>query len=243
MIKAITFDLWETLIADSAAQNDLRTEYRVAKTAQLLLGAGAPADLGALYAAHEEVWRRCEQQWVKSTDLPFAEQVALFLDLAQPGLSATLPRATRRKIEQAYADAVLHYPPQLIPGAAETLAAFKRKRLKLALICNTGRSPGVVLRTLLGTFGIVRRFNAALFSDETIVRKPDPRIFAQALDALGVPAAEAVHVGDSAESDIAGAAASGLRAVWIRKPGVDEPRCLAAIDSVAQLPAILQHVG
>ena len=62
---------------------------------------------------------------------------------------------------------------------------------------------------LLGTFGIIRRFGIALFSDETIVRKPDPRIFAQALEALGVPAADAVHVGDSAESDIAGAAAAG----------------------------------
>ena len=242
MIKAITFDLWETLIADSAAQNDLRTEYRVAKTAQLLLGAGAPADISGLYAAHEEVWRRCERQWRKSVDLPFPEQVALFLDLAKPGLAASLPRRTVRQVGLAYADAVLHYPPQLIPGAADLLAALRKKRLKLGLICNTGRSPGFVLRKLLVRFGIIKRFNVALFSDETIVRKPDPRIFRQALETLGATPAETVHVGDSPESDIAGAAAAGLQAVWIKKSGVNEPRCLAAIDSVIHLPDILQHI-
>ena len=243
MIKAITFDLWETLIADSAAQNDLRTEYRVAKTAQLLVSAGAAADISGLYAAHEEVWRRCERQWSKSTDLPFGQQVDLFLDLASPGLSETLPLKVRRQVAMVYADAVLHYPPQLIPGAADLLTALKKKHLTLGLICNTGRSPGSVLRKLLGTFGIIRRFSVALFSDETIVRKPDPKIFAQALAALKTGASEAIHVGDSPESDIAGAVAAGMQAVWIRKPGRAQPRCLAAIDSVAQLPEILRHTG
>jgi putative hydrolase of the HAD superfamily len=50
-------------------------------------------------------------------------------------------------------------------------------------------------------------------------RKPDPEIFQRALDALGVAPQEALFVGDTLASDIAGAAALGLRtcqALWFR---------------------------
>ncbi|MCU0607652.1 MAG: HAD family hydrolase [Candidatus Edwardsbacteria bacterium] len=241
-IKAVTFDLWETLIADSRVQDDLRTEYRVSQTAQLLLAAGAAVDLGDLYAAHEEVWRRCELQWRGNADLPFAEQAALFLDLVRPGLAASLPAAVRQRAAAVYGEAVLHYPPQLVPGVAETLAALKRKRLKLGLICNTGRSPGAALRRLLESFGIFKRFNVALFSDETAVRKPDPAIFRQALAALAVQPAAAVHVGDNAAADVGGAMAAGMQAVWVRREAEAQPECLAAIGSVAELPEVLKSL-
>jgi FMN phosphatase YigB (HAD superfamily) len=50
-------------------------------------------------------------------------------------------------------------------------------------------------------------------------RKPDPEIFQRALEALGVAPPEALFVGDTLASDIAGAAALGLRtcqALWFR---------------------------
>lgn len=241
-IKAITFDLWETLITDSQVQNDLRTEYRVSKTVQLLLSAGAAIDISDLYTAHEEVWRRCEEQWANAVDLLFTSQVRLFLDLARPGLSSTLPDETLDRIARIYADAVLHYPPALIPGTAEALCALKKKRYKLGLICNTGRSPGFILRELLAQFGIIKRFNLALFSDESIVRKPDPSIFNQALAALKTEPNDAVHVGDNAAADVRGAMAAGMQAVWVRKPGELEPECLASVDSVAELPAVLESL-
>lgn len=241
-IRAVTFDLWETLIADSRVQDDLRTEYRVSQTAQLLLAAGAAVDISDLYAAHEEVWRRCELQWHGDTDLPIAEQAALFLDLVRPGLAASLPAAVRDRAAAIYGEAVLHYPPQLVAGAGEALAALKRRRLKLGLICNTGRTPGSVLRRLLESFGILRRFNVALFSDETGVRKPDPAIFRQALAALAVQPAAAVHVGDNAVTDVGGAMAAGMQAVWVQRPDQPQPECLATIGSVAELPEVLKSL-
>jgi putative hydrolase of the HAD superfamily len=52
------------------------------------------------------------------------------------------------------------------------------------------------------------------------VSKPDPAIFAVALDALGVPASQTVlHVGDSLRSDVDGALAAGLRPVHLDPPG------------------------
>jgi putative hydrolase of the HAD superfamily len=241
-IKTITFDLWETLISDTQVQNDLRTEYRVSKTVQLLLAAGVAVDLSDLYAAHEEVWHRCQERWKTAVDLPFTGQVRLFLDLVRPGLASSLPEETAGRIARVYADAVLHYPPALVPGTLETLRALKKKRFRLGLICNTGRSPGFILRELLDGFGILKRFNLALFSDETIVRKPDPSIFRQALTALAAGPSDALHVGDSVANDVRGAMAAGMQAVWIRKPGEPEPECLASIDSVAGLPAVLESL-
>ena len=54
--------------------------------------------------------------------------------------------------------------------------------------------------------------------DSTIVgcKKPDPRIFQAALDALQASPAEAVFVGDSLRRDMAGARAMGMRHVWLR---------------------------
>lgn len=56
--------------------------------------------------------------------------------------------------------------------------------------------------------------------------KPHPAIFQAALDSLGVPAVDAVMVGDSLEEDFEGARALGMRAILIdreeRHPDVDE---------------------
>jgi putative hydrolase of the HAD superfamily len=55
--------------------------------------------------------------------------------------------------------------------------------------------------------------------------KPHPTIFEAALDALGVPSAEAVMVGDSLEEDVEGARALGMHAILVdrddRHPGVE----------------------
>jgi putative hydrolase of the HAD superfamily len=54
------------------------------------------------------------------------------------------------------------------------------------------------------------------------VSKPDPRIFALALDALGLPGADRgaiVHVGDSLRYDVAGALAAGVRPLHLDPHG------------------------
>jgi putative hydrolase of the HAD superfamily len=56
----------------------------------------------------------------------------------------------------------------------------------------------------------------AIFDSTVIgVAKPDPRIFEMALDALAVPAAHAIHVGDTPGADVDGARAAGVRPVLI----------------------------
>ena len=45
------------------------------------------------------------------------------------------------------------------------------------------------------------------------VGKPDPRVFQETIDGLGLPAARILHVGDSTFYDVAGAAAVGMQVV------------------------------
>lgn len=58
-------------------------------------------------------------------------------------------------------------------------------------------------------------FEAVISSEAVRCYKPDPHIFEQALDRLGVSAQRAIHIGDSLHSDIAGAKRAGIKSVWI----------------------------
>ena len=91
-----------------------------------------------------------------------------------------------------------------------------------------GRRPDLRLRRG-GDLGAVR------------VTKPDPAIFAIALEQLGVTSAYAWHVGDSLSTDVAGAAAGGIRSVWLnrtaraRRPG--DPTPDLEVATLASSPA------
>ena len=62
-----------------------------------------------------------------------------------------------------------------------------------------------------------------MVSEEAGVAKPDPRIFAIALERLGADPAEAVMIGDSWVNDIAGAAAAGVRSIWFNRSDLAPP--------------------
>ncbi len=102
------------------------------------------------------------------------------------------------------------------PGATEVLEDLAGRGLRLALICNTGRTPGSMLRQVLDRLSLKRNLSVLTFSDEVGLRKPHPEIFARTLDALGVLPGEAAHVGDDVTTDVAGARGIGMRAIHLR---------------------------
>jgi HAD superfamily hydrolase (TIGR01509 family) len=110
---------------------------------------------------------------------------------------------------------------QLAATTHALLESLRERGLKLGLVSNAFDPPDLLHRDL-AQLGIAERLDFALFSSEVGRRKPDPEIFQRALDVLGVAAPEALFVGDTLASDIAGAAALGLhtcQALWFR---VDE---------------------
>jgi HAD superfamily hydrolase (TIGR01549 family) len=107
----------------------------------------------------------------------------------------------------------------------ETLAVHYR----LGLVSNFDHAP--TAHRILAMHGIARFFDTIIISDEFGRRKPHPSIFAAALARVGVPADEAVYVGDSATEDLVGAHRAGIRAVWVNAKadslpdGVPPPCC------------------
>ena len=99
--------------------------------------------------------------------------------------------------------------------AADTLAELRASGRKLALVTN---GPVAWQSRKLHTLGLRDYFDEVLISEAEGVAKPDPRIFARAVERLGVTPADAMFVGDHPDIDVAGAQDAGLVAVWKRVP-------------------------
>ena len=82
-------------------------------------------------------------------------------------------------------------------------------------------------------FALAPLFDAIFVEGELGFGKPDPRVFARALRALGAEPHEALMTGNDLRSDIAGAKGAGIRAVWVDhgRAGVPES-ALAKPDRV-----------
>lgn len=90
--------------------------------------------------------------------------------------------------------------------------------------------------------GLASLVDVLVVSGDEGISKPDPRIFAVALDRLGVTSAEAVMFGDSWAADIVGAARAGIRAVWFnptRKPQPAEPPDVADVSALTPVEDVL----
>ena len=64
---------------------------------------------------------------------------------------------------------------------------------------------------------LVSRIDATIFSYRVGYRKPDPRIYQDALNAVGVAPADAIFVGDGGSDEHTGARALGMRTVLVTR--------------------------
>ena len=82
-----------------------------------------------------------------------------------------------------------------------------------------------------------------LISEAVGAYKPDPRVFEAALERLGLPSHEVLHVGDSDVDDVEGARAAGLRVAWInrdgRQPRAGMPTPDFELRDLTALPALI----
>ena len=110
-------------------------------------------------------------------------------------------------------------PARRLGGTTHALLESLRERgLKLGLVSNAF-DPGWLLHRDLEEMGLRERLDYAVFSSEVGKRKPHPEIFRRALEALDVPAEEALFVGDRLYEDVRGAGELGMttvQALWFR---------------------------
>ncbi|MFB6103802.1 MAG: HAD family hydrolase [Halobacteriaceae archaeon] len=107
--------------------------------------------------------------------------------------------------EPAYEDVI----PR--PGAERAVRTLG-ERYTLGLVTNT--TPAA-METKLEAIGLTDAFAVRVAQDPTVDPKPEPDMFDRALDALEATPHQAIHIGNSTVSDVAGAHAAGIRSVWI----------------------------
>jgi len=125
------------------------------------------------------------------------------------------------------------------PEAVAVLDDLSRDH-RLALVTNGAPD---VQREKLGRAALAQYFSAIVISAELGVGKPDRRIFAAALDAIGARADTAVMIGDSLPRDIGGARDAGLRSIWVDRGDVvskpDDPMPDARVAALSQIRSCL----
>jgi putative hydrolase of the HAD superfamily len=107
---------------------------------------------------------------------------------------------------------------RIVHGSVDALRRLGALGVRLAIVSNADGNAEQRLRDqAVCQVGPGRGATVGAIFDSTVigVAKPDPRIFEMALDALAVPAAHAIHVGDTPGADVDGARAAGVRPVLI----------------------------
>jgi len=130
----------------------------------------------------------------------------------------------------------------------DTRDALQRLRslgMRLAIITNSPwDTPARLLRGDLEQWGLADFFDVFICSGEVPWHKPNPAFMLAAAEALGIAADDCLVVGDSLESDIAGARAAGMPSVWVNPSGTPAPADAPQPDWVVRrIVRVAQIVG
>jgi putative hydrolase of the HAD superfamily len=90
---------------------------------------------------------------------------------------------------------------------------------------------------------LLELLDARVYTSDLAHVKPHADTFAALLDQVGVDPADAVFVGDRLHDDIAGAAAVGMRTVWVRNDAVPRADAVpdAIVDELRELVAVVDR--
>jgi putative hydrolase of the HAD superfamily len=222
----VTFDAGQTLVDLDLDFLARRLDERGLVVAPGLLAAAAPA-----------AWRRYDVLVEAGGGHPWHGFMTALLEGV--GLTGVKPVVDWLWTEQPRRN-LWRRPIADMVALARELGA---RGVRVAVLSNSeGR-----LAELLVEIGIADAFHAIVDSGRVGVDKPDPRIFAYALDAVGAASgAHAVHVGDSWAADVLGAVGVGWRAVWYRSreghAAIARPDVMVARDAT-EVAAALQAFG
>jgi len=221
-IKAITFDFWATLYKPKTVDYNKRL-LRLKETVESHNGTTfALEQFKTAVNIARETWSKT---WLEEYRTITAAE---WLEILLQNLSISLSGAAFREIQTVLENSVLEDPPTLVPQANTVLPHLART-YKLAVISDTGLTPGRLLRQILEKDELSGCFSHLTFSDEVGRSKPHAQAFLTTLKNLAVTSQEAVHIGDLLRTDIAGAKQAGMRA--IQYVGVNYDKGAATADS------------
>ena len=128
----------------------------------------------------------------------------------------------------------------LYPDAQDVLTELSAEGLRLGVVSNIGPE----LDNWLDRLGVADLLPVRATSTNTGANKPWPLIFEKALEWAGVSASEAVHVGDSVESDVRGALGAGIAPVLVHRDGaLPDIAGVRAVRSLSEAVAAVRAIA
>lgn len=234
MIRAVFFDLYCTLIDIRTDEGDIEVYVALARYLKYHGVMVSPDDLETAFFA------LVERQLKKSGERHAEVDVyKVFSDIM--GRYGTGPYA-----RQAVADAAMLFRSLTIrrfglyPHVAETLAHLK-ERYHVGLISD---AQWVFTEPEMRMLGIDRFFEVMLLSSRFGYKKPDPRLFREAMRRVGVQPEDSVYIGDNPPKDMVGSKAVGMKFIlfqseWRECEGFTPD---AWMGHYSDLPAILERL-
>jgi len=220
----VSIDFWNTLV-DPLEGSDERYNARLNAIREVAEPYGkaeiSEEKLGNIFKSVSEHFNKI---WLTEHRTPEAKELTRQL-LGALGIKAK--EDDINKLSELIQHSLLEGPPALAPNAEEVITELSGKH-RLIIISDTMYTPGKILRTYLTKRGLSRYFSGYIFSDEMGFSKPDTRAFDKALHIAKALPDKSYHIGDLEHTDIAGAKASGMRAILYTGLGTDTPESTAA---------------
>jgi putative hydrolase of the HAD superfamily len=247
-IKAITFDLWDTLVHDDSdepkrkAQGLLPKKQRRRQILWQALDQRETIDRERVSLAYDVADAAFNKVW---HDQHVTWPIATRLEIILVGLQRGLPESEFSDVVRAHEVMEVDIPPDLIAGCAAALQELS-ERYQLAIVSDAIVSPGRCLRQLLEKHAIRKYFTGFAFSDEVGHSKPHRSMFESAARQLGVQFEEMVHIGDRDHNDIQGPHALGMKAVLFtatRAMDKNKTQADAICTDYRQLPGIIERLN
>ena len=247
MIKAITFDLWDTVFIDDTDEPKRKAAGRPTKAVERRELVKQFVDkhqqvsqeiVNAAYNAQDAAFRKA---W---HDQHITWSVKERLEIVLKGLDLILLEDEMAELVLLHEEMELEFRPNFVPGVHEAIKILN-ENYKLGVISDAIFSPGRSLRKLLEGEDLLQYFSTFVFSDEVECSKPHQCVFNAAKDGLGVEFNEIVHIGDREHNDILGPEKMGMKSILCLAAldrGSDPNRADAFFNDYSELPNLIDNL-
>jgi putative hydrolase of the HAD superfamily len=231
MIKAVFFDMYQTLVRYQPSQEELEARA----LGSLGINVTTEALHRPVFNANEFIYQQMAQRPLSRRSRE--ETAALYTEyqrmvVKEAGLKVDEKIILRLlgMMQQAKMGLVLF--DDVLPA----LDSLKKRKLTLGLISNIERD----MTAALDKLGLSPRLDIVVTSQDAGFTKPHREIFEYAIKQAGVSPAETVYVGDQYQVDVVGSTAAGMKGILLDRDdyyreALDCPR----IKSLQELPGYL----
>lgn len=202
MIKAVVFDMYETLI----------TLYG----SPLYFGTQMAEDAGIPEEEFQKIWRPAEKDRTIGK-ISLEELLEKILKTYGCYSEAKMKTIINKRINSR-TESFKHMNPEIIP----LLVKLKEKGIKIGLISNCFSEEAIAIKES----ELFQYFDAVCLSYDEGVQKPDLDIFEKCVEKLQVKAKECLYVGDGGSNELVAAKKAQMhpvQAVWYLKEGTKQP--------------------